>query len=88
MSVSVECFFCGIYRWWCVVIYCFGGVYCYEVGDYALFCNGGWVCADICCVSSVIECGLCIVSLCSGCDGCCARFAGNKIVCLNYSLYA
>ena len=34
------------------------------------------MCANVCCVSSVVECSfflsLCIVSLCSGCDGCCA----------------
>ena len=31
-----------------------GGVYYCEV----LFCNGVWLCADVCCVSSVSECGL------------------------------
>ena len=56
-----------------------GGVYCCEVGVYVMFCSGVDDCADVCCVSSVVECvflglrvGLCIVRLCSGCDGCCA----------------
>ena len=54
--------------WWCVILYFFqvyfdyGGVYC-EVGVYVLFCNGIWVCADICYVSSVMECGLILESV-------------------------
>ena len=27
-------------------------------GIYVLFCKGVCVCADVCCVSSIIECGL------------------------------
>ena len=57
----------------------YGGVYCSEIGVYVLVCTGVLVCGDACCVSSAIKCGLvsesgrvglCIVSLCSGCDGC------------------
>ena len=33
---------------------------------YVLFCNGIWVCADVCCISSVIACGLFVDCLCSG----------------------
>ena len=43
-SVPRVCFFCN-----------YGGVYCCEVGVYVLFINGGWVCADVCCVSSVVD---------------------------------
>ena len=35
-----------------------GGMCCYEVGVYVLFYNYDRVCADVCCVSYVIECGL------------------------------
>ena len=49
----------------CVVFVCFcemfgdhAGVYCCEVGFYVLFYNGFWVCADVCCLSNVVECDL------------------------------
>ena len=62
----------------CILSFCdYGGVYCCEVGLYVLFCEGVWVCADACCISSVVcflslTVGLCIGNLCSGCDGYCA----------------
>ena len=36
----------------------YGSACCIEVGVYVLFCNDVWVCSDVCCVSSVVECGL------------------------------
>ena len=70
--VFLGCSFCDVYRWWCVVFYLwsfcevcydYGGVYCCQVGIYVLFCNGVWVCADVCCVSSVVcffNLGMCL----------------------------
>ena len=57
------------------MFYDYGGVYCCVVCVYVLFCNR----TDVCCVFSVVNVvcflslrvGLCIVSLCSGCDGLC-----------------
>ena len=49
-----------------------GGVYCCEVCVYVLFCNCVWVCVDVCCVSSVVECRVFLESgsVCVSSDGC------------------
>ena len=42
-----------------MLLFChYGGVYCFEICIYVLYCNDGWVSVDVCCVSSVVECGL------------------------------
>ena len=58
------------------VICDYGGVYCCEVGVYVVFCNGVWMCANVC---RAIYSGLYLESvsgfmycLCRWCDGCCA----------------
>ena len=43
----------GYWWWWCLLC---------GVGIYYLIFNVGWVCAGVCCVSSVVECGVFLVS--------------------------
>ena len=38
----------------------YGGVHCCEVGVVVLFCNGAWVCADVCCVCPKEESQWCL----------------------------
>ena len=42
----------------CVRCFSYGGVYCCDDGVYVLFSNGVWICVNVSCVSSVVECGL------------------------------
>ena len=78
-SVSSVVFKCG--SGVCsILLFCdYGGVYCCEVGVYVLLCNGVWVLMmfvvylvllNVIYFLSMRVC-LCIVGLCSWCDGCC-----------------
>ena len=52
LFLSFREVFCG---------YC--GVYCSDVSVYILLCNGVRVCAEVCCVSCMFECGLSLESV-------------------------
>ena len=59
-SVSSVLFIFGVCSIFNVLSFCevfcdYGGVYCCEVCVYVMFCNGVGVCANVCCVSNVVE---------------------------------